>query len=108
MGGIRWTERVEFRDFEATKAELWRGGRMFAGLNCFLRGQAQPKHAHPGSDKFYLVLSGAGTFEVGDDRFAAGVGELVPAPAGVPHAVRNDGPEPLVLLTVIAPPPGSA
>lgn len=104
MGAISWQDRLEPREGGA-KVELWRGERMFAGLNCFLSGQAQALHAHTGADKVYVVLRGTGLFEVGTEQFTAGTGELVPAPAGIPHGVRNPGPAPLVVLTVIAPPP---
>jgi len=103
---VYWKDRVAFDEAKPAKADLWRGDRLFAGLNCFLAGQAQLLHAHAGADKFYLVLRGNGAFEVGGESFAAGPGALVPAAADVAHAVRNDGPEPLVVLTVIAPPPG--
>lgn len=106
MAGIAWRERIAFDEARPVKADLWRGSRLFAGLNCFVAGQAQPLHAHSGADKFYLVLRGAGFFEVGEERFSAAAGVLVAAPAGIPHAVRNEGPDPLVVLTVMAPPPG--
>lgn len=106
MKAVDWRDVVASDPTKAAKADLWKGTRLFAGLNCLLPGQAQDPHAHPGADKFYLVLEGRGVFEVGDGRFEAAEGELVPAPAGVTHGVRNTGPGRLVVLTVIAPPPG--
>jgi len=105
MSGIRWDDKVAFDEAKPGKAALWLGDRLFAGLNCLRPGQAQPPHIHAGAEKFYLVLEGRGSFEVGGERFTADAGTLVPAPAGVPHGVANDGPEPLVLLSVMAPPP---
>ena len=105
MGAIAWRERVVFEDDKSAKADLWRGERLFAGLNCFGPGQVQAIHVHDRADKLYLVLEGRGTFEVGAERITAGSGQLVPVPAGVSHGVRNDGSEPLVVLTVLAPPP---
>ncbi|MBA2564141.1 MAG: cupin domain-containing protein [Gemmatimonadetes bacterium] len=107
MAGVPWSERVVFDEGRAAKADLWKGERLFAGLNCFLPGQSQHVHSHAGADKFYLVLRGEGTFEVGGETFLASAGELVAAPAGVPHGVRNEGPGSLVVLTVIAPPPSA-
>jgi mannose-6-phosphate isomerase-like protein (cupin superfamily) len=105
---LRWADRVAFDPEHPTKADLWAGMRLFAGLNCLLPGQSQALHAHAAADKFYLVLRGRGSFQVGEDAFPGEAGQLVPAPAGAPHGVRNDGTEPLVLLTVMAPPPGGA
>jgi mannose-6-phosphate isomerase-like protein (cupin superfamily) len=105
---VRWQEQVAFDETRAAKADLWRAERLFAGLNCLLPGQSQAVHAHAGADKFYLVLEGSGTFEVGAATFRSGAGALVPAPAGVAHGVRNEAAEPLVLLTVMAPPPGQS
>ncbi|MFN2432893.1 MAG: cupin domain-containing protein [Gemmatimonadota bacterium] len=102
---VRWPERVVCDPQRARKADLWRGSTLFAGLDCLAPGQARTPHRHAGADKFYLVLRGAGTFEVGETSFSAGEGTLVPAPAGVPHGVRNTGTDPLVVLTVMSPPP---
>ncbi len=106
MNSVRWRERVAFDATRPAKADLWSAGRLFAGLNCLLPGQSQAVHAHAGADKFYLVLEGSGIFQVGEETFRSAAGALVPAPAGVPHGVRNEAAEPLVLLTVMAPPPG--
>jgi mannose-6-phosphate isomerase-like protein (cupin superfamily) len=105
MTFVRWEERVAFDEERPAKADLWSAERLFAGLNCLLPGQAQPVHTHAAADKFYLVLAGTGSFQVGEDAFRSPVGALVPAPAGVPHGVRNETDERLVLLTVMAPPP---
>jgi mannose-6-phosphate isomerase-like protein (cupin superfamily) len=58
-------------------------------------------------DKVYQVLSGAGVF-----LLAAGVrpmraGDLLAAPAGVPHGIRNTGAERMVVLAVLAPAPAA-
>lgn len=103
--GVRWAERVRFDKARPVKADLCAAERLFAGLDCLLPGQAQAVHVHDGADKLYLVLQGTGTFEVGGETFGGGAGTLVPSPAGVPHGVRNEGPDRLVLLTILSPPP---
>ena len=103
--GMGWKERVRFDESRPVKADLWVAERLFAGLDCLLPGQAQAVHIHAGADKLYVVLEGSGTFEIGGETFGGAAGTLVPAPAGVPHGVRNEGPDALVLLTVLAPPP---
>ncbi len=77
--------------------------RMLAGLNCLKPGQAQQIHDHPDQDKFYFVLDGSGYFTVGDQAQVCSAGQLVLAPAGIPHGVENRGDSLLSFLTVIAP-----
>ena len=80
------------------------GERLFVGLNCFEPGQAQKVHSHAGADKFYYVCSGRARLTVGDETREVGAGEIVWAPAGVPHGVE-EALERTVLLVGIAPPP---
>lgn len=89
---------------KATKSDLVRGERLFLGLNCFEPGQSQPVHAHRGADKFYLILSGKARMIVGAERFEAGPGQLVWAPAEVPHGVES-ALERTVMMIGMAPPP---
>ena len=89
---------------KAAKADLIRGEHLFLGLNCFEPGQSQRIHAHRGADKFYLILSGKARMAVGDDRFEAGAGAVIWAPADVPHGV-DEALEQTVMLIGIAPPP---
>ena len=97
--------RAVFDDAKMGKASLVAGERVFAGLNCFLPGQEHALHAHAGQDKLYFVLEGAGDVTVGETVERAGAGDLVLAREGEPHAIRNPGPDNLVVLTVMAPPP---
>ena len=87
------------------KADVVRGERLFAGLDCLEPGQARRVHTHAAADKFYLVLSGKARFSVGDVTAEAAAGTLVWAPAGVPHGVL-EALERTVLLVAMAPPPG--
>jgi quercetin dioxygenase-like cupin family protein len=88
----------------ALKADLFRGDRLFLGLNCFEPGQAQRAHAHAEADKFYLIVSGKARMRVGNDVLPAGPGDLVWAPAGLVHGVE-EALERTVMLVGIAPPP---
>jgi quercetin dioxygenase-like cupin family protein len=85
------------------KSTLFRSGRLMLGLNCLSPGQEQHLHEHADQDKFYFVVEGTGRFTIGDEVRSAGPGVAVWAAAGVPHAVRNDTNERLVLLVGIAP-----
>lgn len=86
------------------KIDLVRGGQLFLGLNCFEAGQTQPVHAHRDADKFYLIVSGKARMTVGEDHFDAAAGDLVWAPADLPHGVEQAY-ERTVMLVGIAPPP---
>ena len=100
---------LNWRDFEGAnsekffKATLWQGEHVMVGLNCLEPNQTQATHAHAGADKFYFVLSGEGSFTVGDEEKTVGEGTVVVAPAGVPHGVTNTGRDRLSLLVAIAP-----
>lgn len=103
---LRHVQRLaEFADDRMRKVPLASGGRLYAGLNCFLPGQEHAAHVHEDQDKLYYLLSGYGEAQVGDETFEASEGDLILAPAGVPHGLKNTGLVPLVVLVVFAPPP---
>jgi quercetin dioxygenase-like cupin family protein len=87
------------------KATLFQSARLLLGLNGLEPGAEQAVHTHEGQDKFYHVLEGRGVFTVGVEVRSAGPGEVVWAPSGVRHGVRNDESGRLVLLVGIAPAP---
>jgi mannose-6-phosphate isomerase-like protein (cupin superfamily) len=87
------------------KTTLFRSDTLLLGINCLRPGQAQPAHVHDDQDKFYFVVEGKGRFRLGETRLIAGEGEVVWAPAGLEHGVRNDGQSQLTLLVGIAPAP---
>ncbi len=78
---------------------------LFCDAYCFEPGQEQAGHRHAVGDKLYYVLSGIGRIRVGNDERDVRPGDLVCAPAGEDHAVRNPGPERLALLVMMAPKP---
>jgi quercetin dioxygenase-like cupin family protein len=87
------------------KVSLGAGEFLYAGLNCFLPGQEHKPHVHADQDKLYVVLEGAGQASVGEETSEVGPGDVVLAAAGMPHGMRNAGPDPLVVLTLFSPPP---
>lgn len=101
-----FADHVGSRADKFYKATLFEGDTLMVGLNCLDARQVQPVHEHDGADKVYVVLQGVGTFEVGSNTREASEGDVVWAPAGVPHGVENKADEQLVLLVCIAPPPG--
>jgi quercetin dioxygenase-like cupin family protein len=83
----RIVDRARFADEKMQKLDCVRTDRLLLGLNCFAPGQDQKVHTHAGADKFYLVLSGKAKIVVGDEARDVAAGDLVFAPAGVPHGV---------------------
>ena len=97
-------DHAVFSADKMTKVDCFRSERLLVGLNCFEPGQSQPVHAHAGADKFYVVLTGKANFVVGERTVAAGPGDLIVAPAGVPHGVARAETR-AVVLVAIAPAP---
>lgn len=87
------------------KATLFRSDRVMVGLNAFEPGQEHALHAHEGMDKVYHVVSGRGRFLLEGREVPVEAGTLLVAPEGVPHGVRNDGDERLLVLAILAPAP---
>ena len=79
--------------------------QLMVGANVLLSGQSAKLHTHAHEEKFYLVLSGEGVVQVGDEEHRVRAGHLVHCPIGVPHGATNDGTEDLRLLVVMGPHP---
>lgn len=103
---------MEIRDLAAArrfaaekmqKVALFETERVLCDVYCFEAGQSQKAHAHPGSDKVYVVLEGEGRLRVGAAEARLSPLQATMAPAGAEHAVVNDGPARLVLLVFMAP-----
>ena len=105
MDSKRVEEETSFSEEKMKKNSLFDSPHLFYDAYCLLPGQAQKVHAHEGSDKVYYVLRGTGRFTVGDEDEELGEGHAVIARAGVPHGVRNETQENLVLLVTMAPRP---
>ena len=102
---IRVEDHVQFQPEKLAKIALAATGRFQLDLYCVAPGQAQKAHTHAAQDKVYYVLKGAGRFSLAGKEEKLGEGEALLAAAGVEHGLVNDGPEPLVVLVVVAPPP---
>jgi quercetin dioxygenase-like cupin family protein len=93
---------AQFGGDKFTKSDLFRGAHLFAGLNCFEPGQSQGVHTHTGADKFYFLVTGKARMTVGSETREALAGDIVWAPAGVPHGVEM-ALERTVMLVAIGP-----
>jgi mannose-6-phosphate isomerase-like protein (cupin superfamily) len=90
-----------------TKRTIAQGEFLFVGLNAFEPDQEHASHMHEGQDKLYVVLEGSGTVAIGGQSELLSAGDAAFAPSGVIHSIRNPGPQRLVVMTVMAPPPRS-
>jgi len=99
-------ERFAFSVEKMKKTNLVDTANLFCDVYGLEPGQSQAGHHHAVGDKLYYVVSGRGTIRVDAEERSVAPGDLVCAPAGSEHAVRNPGPERLALLVVMAPKPG--
>ena len=97
---------AKFSTDKMGKVDVARGETLFVGLNCFEPGLEHSAHAHAGQDKLYVVLEGEGEVRVGGEAERVSSGDAAFAPAGVVHSIRNTGVGRLVVMAVLAPPPG--
>ena len=87
------------------KSTIFESGRLLVGLNAFEPGQEHALHAHAGQDKVYYVIEGRGLFLLEGRELAMQAGDLLAAPEGVPHGVRNTGSGRLLVMAILAPAP---
>lgn len=87
------------------KTTLFESPRLLVGLNAFEPGQEHKLHVHSGMDKVYHVLAGTGVFLLEGRELPMMPGTMLIAPADVPHGIRNNGAERLLVLAILAPAP---
>jgi mannose-6-phosphate isomerase-like protein (cupin superfamily) len=104
---IRPQEHAAYRADKMGKSTLYESTSLLVGLNAFEPGQSHALHAHAGMDKVYWVVEGEGVFLLEDRELPMRGGDLLVAPAGVPHGVRNSGTGRLLVLAVLAPAPAA-
>ena len=102
---IRPADHAVYAAGKMGKATLFESARLLVGLNAFEPGQEHQLHAHAGQDKVYHVLAGDGLFLLDGQDLPMTAGDLLVAPEGVPHGVRNNGSQRLLVLAVLAPSP---
>jgi mannose-6-phosphate isomerase-like protein (cupin superfamily) len=102
---IRPADHAVYAREKMGKSTLFESARLLVGLNAFEPGQAHALHAHAGMDKVYSVVEGEGVFLLQDQELPMRAGDLLVAPEGVPHGVRNTGAGRLLVLAILAPSP---
>ncbi len=104
---IRPRDHAVYAAEKMGKTTLFESGRLLVGLNAFEPGQVHKLHAHAGQDKLYLVVEGEGQFLLEGRELPMAAGDLLIAPEGVAHGVRNTGATRLLVLAVLAPAPAT-
>ncbi|MEO8678060.1 MAG: cupin domain-containing protein [Vicinamibacterales bacterium] len=103
---IKPVEHAIYSTEKMGKVTLFDSARLLVGLNAFEPGQSHALHAHAGQDKVYSVVEGEGLFLLDGRELPMRTGDLLVAPEGVPHGIRNPGPGRLLVLAILAPSPG--
>lgn len=102
---IRPADHAEWRADKMGKSTVFESSRLLVGLNAFEPGQAHALHAHAGMDKVYQVVEGTGVFLLEGRELPMRAGDLLVAPEGVPHGIRNTSQARLLVLAILAPAP---
>ena len=90
-------EFAQYSPDKMGKATIFKSDQMLVGLNAFEPGQEHKLHAHAGMDKLYSVIEG--------EEIPMAAGDLLVAPADIPHGIRNSSGARLLVLAVLAPSP---
>ena len=104
---IRPADHASWRPATMGKSTLFASARLLVGLNAFESGQSHELHAHAGMDKLYHVIDGEGVFLLRGRELPMRAGDLLIAPDGVPHGIRNTSRGRLLVLVVLAPAPSA-
>jgi mannose-6-phosphate isomerase-like protein (cupin superfamily) len=102
---VRPREHAVYAADRMGKSTIFESPRLLVGLNAFEPGQSHALHAHAGMDKVYSVIEGEGVFLLEDRELPMAAGDLLIAPEGVPHGVRNTGARRLLVLAILSPGP---
>jgi quercetin dioxygenase-like cupin family protein len=102
---VKPSEHAVYTPNKIGKSTIFESPRLLVGLNAFEPGQEHALHAHAGQDKAYHVIEGDGLFLLEGRELAMTAGDLLVAPDGVAHGVRNTGGRRLLVLAILAPAP---
>ena len=104
-GIVRPSEHAIYTPNKMGKVTIFESARVLVGLNAFEPGQEHALHAHAGQDKVYQVIEGEGLFLLEGRELSMKAGDLLVAPEGIAHGVRNTGSGRLLVLAILAPAP---
>lgn len=102
---IRPADHAVYSAVKMGKSTIFESPRLLVGLNAFEPGQEHALHAHAGMDKLYAVIEGEGLFLLAERELPMRAGDLLIAPEGVPHGIRNTSGARLLVLAALSPAP---
>lgn len=95
---------VDFREVGPATRRVFATDVVAVDLTGFEPRQATEVRVFRTADAVYTVLGGRAWVVTDDAEVTLEPLQSVMIPAGVPHAVRNDAPDPLILQVVVSPP----
>ena len=104
---LRPEDYARYNPEKMGKSTIFQSERMLVGLNAFEPGQGHSLHSHAGMDKVYHVLEGEGVFLLEGEEVPMSPGVMLVAPEDVPHGIRNDSDQRLLVLAILSPAPGA-
>lgn len=87
------TAVAEFSGEKRVRKALVKSGQIDAEIACYENGQPTPLHAHPRQDEIFYIVQGRANMNIGGVEHALPAGSMVRCDHGLPHDVRNLGPE---------------
>lgn len=100
-----WKEHPRFRNIWM-KVLLTSEDNSLASVNIVRvpPGSVIGRHHHPGQVETVYVLAGRSLLALGETEVPFSAGQIVAIPIALEHALRNEGTEPVDLLTFFTPP----
>ncbi|CAN5659155.1 MAG: cupin domain-containing protein [Actinomycetota bacterium] len=95
---------VDFDLAEAVGRRVFTTDVVAVDLVCLEPGQQIDARTLAGADAIYTVLGGRAWVVTDEAEVTLEPLQAVVVPAGIPHGVRNDGADPLILQLVVSPP----
>jgi mannose-6-phosphate isomerase-like protein (cupin superfamily) len=99
----RLADLIAFDDARMAKHRVFETDRTLTDLYCIDVGQEQLLRVHEDADKVIVVMAGRVLARVDDDSAELAQYEALLVPAGAKHALKNLGPDPVVLLVFFGP-----
>jgi quercetin dioxygenase-like cupin family protein len=93
-------DHVAFDQSRAVRSRIYETDLVAVDMLCLEPGQQLGARTHEDSDAIYTVIGGKAWVVTDDSEVALGPLQAVLIPAGTPHGIRNDAPDPLLLQTV--------
>ena len=84
---------AEFASDKRVRKALIKSAQIDAEVACYETGQSTPMHTHPRQDEILYVVQGCASMNIGGVEHTLAAGSMVRCDHGLPHDVRNLGPE---------------